>query len=125
MSSKKSVSFPFKTLTVLLLLGAGLFVLYDIKQQGSWAKSKTLKGLQDSGVYEYMNKAGNRAKEGSLWIHQHIDSRFPGYADKVVEVVGPYIQLIRDFALIWWNIMMNIKDLIVEKYPNVLKSVCT
>ncbi|KAI4468656.1 transmembrane protein [Holotrichia oblita] len=123
MSSKKSVSFPFKTLAVLLLLGAGLFVLYDIKQQGSWEKSKTLKGLQDSGIYEYMNKAGNRAKQGSLWIHQHIDNKFPGYADKIVEVVGPYVQLIRDLALIWWNIMNNIKDLIIEKYPSVLKSI--
>lgn len=124
MASKKTVSFPFKTLIVLLVLGAGLLVLYDIKQQGSWATSKTLKTLQDSGVYEYLNKANNRAIEGGLWVHQRIDNKFPGYFDKIVEVVGPYVQLTRDLILIFWNILNNIKDLMVEKYPHIFKSVC-
>lgn len=123
MASKKTTSFPFKTLIVLLMLGTGLLVLYDVKQQGSWANSKTLKGLKDSGVYEYLNKAAYRTREGTTWVHQRINEKFPGYSDKIVEVVGPYVQLVRDLSLIFWNTLCGIKDLILEKYPDVFKSV--
>lgn len=124
MTSKKTVIFPFKTLVVLLVLATGLLIVYDIREQGCWAKSKTLKGLQDSGIYEYFNKASNRAKEGTYWIHQRINEKFPGYSDTVIEYVGPYIQLVRDMCLVFWNILNNIKNILVEKYPDIFKSVC-
>ena len=123
MMAKKKSSFPYKTLVFLLTFAVGSLIVYDVKREGCWMRSKTFKYMEYVGIFNYLEHGKVISKEGFARVHKYIDERYPGYVDEANKVLEPYVLLANDVALILRNNFYNLMDLIVEKSPMVIQSV--
>lgn len=123
MTSKKKSGFPFKTFSFLIAMAIAGLLYVDVKQHGSWKESRTNRALKEYGVCEYTHLALNKTKEGVSWVDSKIEENFPGYHKTVVDFSAPYVQVVCDLSKVSRNVLYNIKDVIVEKYPVVIQAV--
>ncbi|XP_044265792.1 transmembrane protein 214-A [Tribolium madens] len=118
-ASRSWFRFLFYTTTLLL----AIYIYADTKQAGSWQKSNTRKFLTETGVCDYTHKVVSKVQDGWLAVDNQIMENFPTYRQGVIDFSQPYIEFLRSFGQILCNMCTNIKEIIIEKYPVVVKSI--
>lgn len=72
---------------------------------------------------EYVHKIRIIAEESVAWICERIDDNFPGYRKIVIDATEPYVHLLVNCGKLVYVAVHNIKDIIVENYPQFLQNV--
>lgn len=123
--SKKAtgVKKPIKTLLLFSFILLGLVIFTDVQRHGSWKDSVLANLLKDYHVCEYSHQVLNKTSEGIRWINSEIDKQFPGYEKKLHETLEPYSELISDFSIVSYKVVLNAKDSVVVVYGNLVKKI--
>lgn len=79
--------------------------------------------MTDTGACHYTHLVINKVQEGLLYVDNQIETNFPTQRQAIIEFSEPYVELSKDFGRIFGNIFANIKEVVIEKYPVVIKSV--
>jgi len=122
-SKKSSAGSGTRWSFYVLLLAVGVYVWMDVCKSGGWQKSNTYLTLNRTGVCCYTNKALEKAREGTVWVHNRIEEKFPGFTETTIELTTPYIELGRDLGLIIKNIAVKTQSGINAKLPYIYEQI--
>ena len=86
--------FPWKTLTVLLLVATVSLVSEDARQNGGFASSRTGLFLADIGLYDYAVKSYGVYVRGERWAVENV----PVYVNKTKEYALPICARVAGWA---------------------------
>lgn len=141
MASKKkgSPSRFWSKLVYFLVFGAVGVLLYQDVQQGEskcnnvafferlcnllFVESLVRRQLNNTGALEYASKATQHCRAGLTWVHLRLDEQLPGYYEKTSAYLDPYVTLFKELGVILYNVVVNIKNAAVEKYPVIVSAV--
>ncbi|XP_020289025.1 transmembrane protein 214-A isoform X2 [Pseudomyrmex gracilis] len=127
MTSSRSHSFPWKSISLLLLIFIGTIVAYDTQRHGSFEASQVGQFLKNSGILKYVEKIWTTVKLYWSAGHKAIKDSSPEYYKAVVDLCTPYVKLANDVYLVTRNISIklynNAASYVEKNIPVVLDTI--
>jgi len=106
MSNPGASWFPWKTMSLILMIATTAIINIDCQKHGGFPKSNIGVFLRDVGQYDrvmngYLSISGFTS-DGKKWM----DTNLPVYADQARRIGGPYYEIAREKAGEAWGLMI-------------------
>lgn len=120
-------SFPWKSLSVLLLFAISGLLSFDINRHGSFRDSSTGRFLKDTGALNYCENAWGRVQIYSFQAYMWSLNNLPYYYEKTNVILSPYVEIIKDIIFILlnnlWTCVNVLAEYTAEKIPVITDAV--
>lgn len=120
-------SFPWKSLSVLLLFAISGLLSFDINKHGSFRDSSTGRFLKDIGALNYCESAWGRVQIYSFQAYMWSLNNLPYYYEKANVILSPYVEIIKDIIFILlnnlWNCVNVLAEYTAEKIPVITDAI--
>lgn len=120
-------SFPWKSLSLLLLFAISGLLSFDINKHGSFRDSSTGRFLKDVGALNYCENAWGRVQIYSFQAYVWSLNNLPYYYEKANVVLSPYVEAIKDITCMLlinvWKSLSILAEYTAEKIPVITDTI--